>query len=173
MASVREWRLPEGVASLPPAAPGAASACQPNVRWPARRYAGRAAAAPGADPGIDMTARLTRLKTRGDFLRVAASRVRAARPGLVLQAAPQPGDPAAALRVGYTASRRVGGAVQRNRAKRRLRAAAVAVLPRCGAAGVDYVLIARDGTAKRPYAELLADLEGALRQVARRRREEG
>jgi ribonuclease P protein component len=120
-----------------------------------------------------MTARLTRLKTRGDFLRVAASRVRAARPGLVLQAAPQPGDPATALRVGYTASRRVGAAVQRNRAKRRLRAAAAAVLPRCGAAGTDYVLIARDGTAKRTYAELLADLESALRQVARRRREEG
>ena len=120
-----------------------------------------------------MTARLTRLKTRGDFLRVAASRVRAARPSLVLQAAPQPGDPAAALRVGYTASRRVGGAVQRNRAKRRLRTAAAAVLPRCGAAGMDYVLIARDGTAKRPYTELLADLEGALRQVARHRREEG
>jgi ribonuclease P protein component len=120
-----------------------------------------------------MTARLTRLKTRGDFLRVAGGRVRAARPGLVLQAAPQPGDPEAALRVGYTASRRVGGAVQRNRAKRRLRAVAAAVLPRCGAAGTDYVLIARDGTAGRRYAELLADLEGALRQVARRRREEG
>jgi ribonuclease P protein component len=91
----------------------------------------------------------------------------------VLQAAPQPGGPAAVLRVGYTASRRVGGAVQRNRAKRRLRAAAAAVLPRCGAAGTDYVLIARDGTGKRRYAEMLADLEGALRQVARRRREEG
>jgi ribonuclease P protein component len=119
-----------------------------------------------------MTARLTRLKTRGDYLRVAASRMRAARPGLVLQAAPRPGDPGAALRVGYTASRRVGGAVQRNRAKRRLRAAVALVLPRCGKAGMDYVLIARDGTNKRPYADLLADLEGALRQVVRPRRGE-
>ncbi|HWB48598.1 MAG TPA: ribonuclease P protein component [Stellaceae bacterium] len=116
-----------------------------------------------------MTARLTRLKTRGDFLRVAASRVRAARPGLVLQAAPQPAATPAPLRVGYTASRRVGGAVQRNRAKRRLRAAAAALLPRCGKPGMDYVLIARDGTGRRPYAALLADLEGALRQVARPR----
>jgi ribonuclease P protein component len=71
------------------------------------------------------------------------------------------------LRVGYTASRRVGNAVARNRAKRRLRAAAASVLPAQGREGMDYVLIARAGTSERPYAELLADLEGALRQVSR------
>src|SRR5262245_51522701 len=143
MASVREWRPPEAVASLPPAAPRAASVCLPNRPPKLSGDTPVAPRRPAPDPGIDMSARLTRLKTRGDFLRVAASRARAARPGLVLQAAPHPSDPAAALRVGYTASRRVGGAVQRNRAKRRLRAAAAAVLPRCGAAGMDYVLIAR------------------------------
>jgi ribonuclease P protein component len=116
-----------------------------------------------------MTARLTRLKTRGDFLRVAAVRVSAARPGLVLQAAPQSGEGEAGLRVGFTASKRVGNAVMRNRAKRRLRAAAAAVLPQRGKAGMDYVLIARAGTGERPYADLLADLEGALRQLARPR----
>jgi ribonuclease P protein component len=114
-----------------------------------------------------MTARLDKLKTRADFLRVAAGRVRAARPGLVLQAAPRPDDGALALRVGFTASKRVGNAVARNRAKRRLRAAAASVLARHGRAGNDYVLIARAGTGERPYAELLADLEGALRQLAR------
>jgi len=116
-----------------------------------------------------MTARLARLKTRADFLRVAAGRVRAARLGLVLQAAPQPGDEGAVLRVGFTASRRVGNAVLRNRAKRRLRAAAASVLARHGKAGMDYVLIARAGTGRRAYAELLGDLEGALRELARPR----
>lgn len=117
--------------------------------------------------GDDMP-RLVRLKTRSDFLRVAAGRVRAARPGLVVQAAPRPDDCAAA-RVGFTASRRVGNAVARNRAKRRLRAAADAVLSAKGRAGTDYVLIARGETGGRPYAELLADLESALRQLARPR----
>jgi ribonuclease P protein component len=114
-----------------------------------------------------MTARLIRLKTRGDFLRVAAGRARAVRAGLILQAAPRPDDGNAPLRVGLTASKRVGNAVARNRAKRRLRAAAASVMPLHGRPGTDYVLIARAGTGERVYAELLADLEGALRQLAR------
>ena len=114
-----------------------------------------------------MTVRLDKLKTRADFLRVAAGRVRAARPGLVLQAAPQPGGGALAPRVGFTASKRVGNAVARNRAKRRLRAAAASVLPLHGKPGTEYVLIARAETGGRVYAELLADLDGALRQGAR------
>jgi ribonuclease P protein component len=114
-----------------------------------------------------MTARLIRLKTRGDFLRVAAGRARAVRTGLILQAAPRPDGGDAALRVGYTASKRVGNAAARNRAKRRLRAAAASVLPLQGKPGTDYVLIARAGTGGRVYAELLADLEGALRQLGR------
>ncbi|HTQ33657.1 MAG TPA: ribonuclease P protein component [Stellaceae bacterium] len=114
-----------------------------------------------------MTTHLVRLKSRSDFLRVASERTRAARPGLVLQAAPGREDGGGALRVGFTASRRVGNAVARNRAKRRLRAAAAAVLPKRGKPGTDYVLIARAETGTRPYAALLADLEGALRQLSR------
>jgi ribonuclease P protein component len=112
---------------------------------------------------------LVRLKTRADFLLVAAGRRRAVRPGLLLQAAPCPpaGASGKAVRVGFTASRKVGNAVVRNRAKRRLRAAAVAVLTQAGRPGTDYVLIARAATGERPYAELVGDLEAALRQVER------
>jgi ribonuclease P protein component len=112
---------------------------------------------------------LVTLKTRADFLRVAGTRRRAARPGLVLQAASSPPEHDKAVRVGFTASRKVGNAVVRNRAKRRLRAAAAEVLSRAGRRGTDYVLIARAGTAERAYADLVTDLESALRQVDRLR----
>jgi ribonuclease P protein component len=115
---------------------------------------------------------LVRLKARADFLRVAANRRSAARPGLVMQAAPAPPltDGGAAVRVGFTASRKVGNAVVRNRAKRRLRAAAAEVLVRDGRPGTDYVLIARAETGERRYADLVGDLKSALRQIERNAR---
>jgi len=65
-------------------------------------------------------------------------------------------------RVGFTASRKVGSAVKRNRAKRRLRAAAASVLPLLGRERHDYVLVAKAATLSRPYAALVADLTKAL-----------
>ena len=107
---------------------------------------------------------LQALPTRTDFLRAARAR-KAVAPGLVLQMRRRDdGDPP---RVGYTASRKVGGAVVRNRARRRLRAAVHDVLTARAKPGCDYVLIARAGTAGRPYALLLQDLSTALDRVER------
>jgi ribonuclease P protein component len=112
------------------------------------------------------SAGMTTLLKRGDFLAAARAR-RQGRPGFMLQARRRgPGEAAEGIRVGYTCSKKVGNAVARNRAKRRLRAAARAVIPSAGRAGWDYVLIGRAGaTAAQPFAELCADLETALRAV--------
>ncbi|MBU6506466.1 MAG: ribonuclease P protein component [Alphaproteobacteria bacterium] len=107
--------------------------------------------------------KIARLKRRVEFLAVAASRRKHVTPGLILQAAPHAG--ADATRVGFTASKKVGIAVARNRARRRLRAAAERVIDRHGAPGHDFVLIARTATLTRSFADLVGDLEAALRQV--------
>lgn len=113
--------------------------------------------------------KIARLKRRAEFLAVAAGRRRYVAPGLILQAALCPG--AAKPRVGFTASKKVGMAVARNRARRRLRAAAERVIGGHGAPGHDYVLIAREATVTRPFAALLGDLETALKQVGAYRTE--
>ena len=114
--------------------------------------------------------RIATLKKRSDFLRVRAAARRWAAPGLVLQAAPAPeADTEQGLvRVGYTASRRIGNAVARNRAKRRLRAAVAHVMPASAQSGCDYVVIARAATLTRPFDALVDDLAAALARVGAR-----
>jgi ribonuclease P protein component len=112
-----------------------------------------------------MRSALPHLKTRADFLRVAAGRSKWAMPGLVLQVAPRPAGSGPSARVGYTASRKVGNSVMRNRSRRRLRAAVAATLPTHGDAALDYVVIAREATAARQWPDLLRDLETAMRRL--------
>lgn len=107
---------------------------------------------------------LERLKKRADFL--AAAKGFACARGAVLAQVRERADGKAAIRVGFTATRRIGGAVVRNRARRRLREAARLMLPQLGRAGCDYVLIARGGVASRPWPRLLDDLKSALIRLA-------
>ncbi|MBC8339688.1 MAG: ribonuclease P protein component [Rhodospirillales bacterium] len=119
-------------------------------------------------------AAVLRLKQRQEFLRVAASGHKWAAPGLILQAR-RYGETDTAnvrkdalgdgFRIGYTVSRKVGGAVERNRAKRRLRAAAHKVMPGHARSGHDFVLIGRRATLKRTFPALVGDLETALRKL--------
>ncbi len=116
------------------------------------------------DGGALMKAALATLTKRPDFLRASRAK-RQATKGLVLQARKRgAGEPDPDLiRIGYTCSKKVGNAVMRNRAKRRLRAIAREVLPTHGHAGWDYVLIGRVGTTvDRPYIKLVNDLTHAL-----------
>lgn len=103
------------------------------------------------------------LKKRADFLR-AQKGIRRVSAGLTLEICTTPQELAREghFRVGFTATRKLGGAVERNRAKRRLRAVAQAILPEQGQERTDYVLVARPGTLSRPFAELLKDLAQTL-----------
>jgi ribonuclease P protein component len=99
---------------------------------------------------------------RRDFQRAARGK-RVAMAGFVLQMLKRPEGDTAGIRIGYTCSKKVGNAVARNRAKRRLREVARAILPVLGKDGHDYVLIGRNtATAALPYHQLLTDFEKAL-----------
>ena len=112
---------------------------------------------------------LSTLKKRADFLRVRGG-PRWSTPAFVLEArahsvdAQEPG-----ARVGFTVSKKVGGAVVRNRVRRRLRALVAALAPEKLRTGFDYVLIARPGAELRSYQDLAADLDQALDRVHRPR----
>jgi len=144
-----------------------------GIAWPlyqagASSLTGDARGANACRPDIPVTCGLSHLKERRDFVRAARGGRSLVTPGLVLQIRRRdtlqdvPGD---IIRVGLTASRKVGGAVVRNRVRRRLRAAAKEVLSRHSVPGYDYVLIGRATTVHRPYLSLVADLTLALKRM--------
>ncbi|WP_407692421.1 ribonuclease P protein component [Rhabdonatronobacter sediminivivens] len=117
-----------------------------------------------ASLACDAPPRVAVMRFRRDFLRTAAG-MRQPRKGLMLQARARDAEPDL-IRVGFTCTRKVGNAVTRNRAKRRLRAAAQQVLRAHGRPGWDYVLIGRPGvTVTRDFGALCADLRSALEAV--------
>ena len=111
--------------------------------------------------------RSSTLTKRADFLR-ASRAPRVATPGFVLQMRIRKPQEADGIRVGFTCSKKVGNAVARNRAKRRLREIARIVLPTCGNPDADYVLIGRaQVTANRPFNALLDDMRRAVKKLHR------
>ena len=125
--------------------------------------------APDVNAGIKppaVSVCLETLKKRADFIRASKARWKGTS-SLTLQARKRHDDESATgIRVGYTCSKKVGNAVARNRAKRRLREVARLVLADKGRDGWDYVLIGRKAvTAERDFQKLQGDLIYALRKV--------
>lgn len=107
--------------------------------------------------------KITTLKKRADFLLAAGSGFKFVKPSIVIQSRKR-GD-TEDIRIGFTATKKLGNAIIRNRAKRRMRAAAAKLLPEYGLPGCDYVFIGRDKAYKGTYAELLGDIKHSLKRL--------
>ena len=109
--------------------------------------------------------RLITLSKRADFLAANRGR-RTATPGFVLLVRDRKDDDVS-IRVGFTVTKKIGGAVVRNRMKRRFRALARELMPAGGLPGADHVMIGRSGGIERDFALLRADLASALGRLAK------
>ncbi|UWR23011.1 ribonuclease P protein component [Sulfitobacter sp. S190] len=119
-------------------------------------------AAGDQSPAVSLRPKPSVLRKRRDFTRAARGK-RVAMPGFIVQMVVRPEGEATGIRVGFTCSKKVGNAVARNRAKRRLREIARLTLPRQGKPGNDYVLIGRrNTTATLPFDQLKSDFARAL-----------
>ena len=103
---------------------------------------------------------MRRLVRRTEFL-AANNGKRVPMPGFVLLVRPR-GDGDSVMGVGFTVTKKIGGAVVRNRMKRRLRALVREILPEGGTPGADHVVIGRTGGLERDYALLGQELRKAL-----------
>jgi ribonuclease P protein component len=144
---------------------------QPRPQAPARlsRPHGDARRPQGAErparPRPQEAQRLATIKKRADFL-AANSGKRASTPGFILLVRDRK-DADQQMRVGFTVTKKIGGAVVRNRMKRRFRALAREIVPAKGFSGADHVMIGRARGVERDFAQLRADLAGALDSLRR------
>ena len=113
-----------------------------------------------------MAGRIETIRLRRDFLAANKAR-RVVMPGFILLLRPR-GDDSPVMRAGYTVTKKIGGAVVRNRMKRRFRELARAMLPEHGEPGADHILIGRDGGVERDFATLTGELRTALAKARRR-----
>jgi ribonuclease P protein component len=104
--------------------------------------------------------RLTIIKKRADFLAANGGK-RASTPGFILLVRDRQ-DQDQEMRVGFTVTKKIGGAVVRNRMKRRFRALAREIVPAKGVPGADHVMIGRANGIEREFGLLRTELAGAL-----------
>ncbi|QQS14408.1 MAG: ribonuclease P protein component [Rhodospirillales bacterium] len=125
------------------------------------------ASSAAAPSSVGRRAGIARLPKRADFLRIQAAGRKYVAASFILQIADRPAvaPPTPGPRVGFTVTKRVGNAVVRNRAKRRLRALARTALAPVARADLDYVLIGRAGAVERDFADMTKDLAAALRRL--------
>ncbi|VAX07004.1 Ribonuclease P protein component [hydrothermal vent metagenome] len=113
--------------------------------------------------------KISMLHKRQDFLRIASGRIKWVAGSMIVQMANRPendkSENNASIRVGYTASKKVGNAVCRNRAKRRLREVVRRALPAGGKGGHDYVVIARSAVLDIPFDQLIRDFSWCLKRL--------
>lgn len=148
MASVHAWQLLAAVKSSLRAVPKDASAFLLNTP---------------ASPAV-----ITTLTRRADFVAAAQSGSKFVKPSLIVQMRKRAQDERSfsPIRIGFTATKTLGGAVVRNRVKRRLRSACGKLMPELGVTGCDYVFIGRQAAYKGTFDDLIRDMKHALKRLA-------
>jgi ribonuclease P protein component len=181
MASALGWPPPAAAGSLPPAVPAVASVFPPEPRHRLSREGSGpvtgqgtlghtiSGQGPRADAAPARTERIARLKKNAQFRQVAKG-TRFHSRSFSLQAAGRAQATAGGPRVGFTVTRKTGGAVERNRMRRRLREALRLTPDLCTAPDHDYVLVIRREALTTPFAELVGELTRAFRDIASRKR---
>lgn len=106
------------------------------------------------------------LKKRSEFLAVSKTGQKWITPAFIIQVYER--APEGPFRYGITASRKIGGAVERNRAKRRLRALIREIFPSVAQPGTDYVFIARSEILKRDFAQMGRELEHGMKRLRKK-----